>query len=1215
MDFPHPLLRLLAASLLLETTAASLLDPSFEGTPQANRWQFIQAGVMPNDGTRASAIQGVEGQRLAYLAASAGGSVSQELAVGLVPNSGHVFRIKIGLRADTRPDPGASITLRLQTLDDSRRPSANLAITTVFAGRDKLAADMLAPFEVAFTTGAVAPAGKVRLSVETHTPSGQAGAEWLLDDAHWEVTPVSAAVPNSAVTPGGAKLKYSYSRDISPILSENCFACHGPDREAREARLRLDVRESATAPNKRGRAAIVPGDPEASSAVKRMLSDDEDEIMPPPESHKKLTADQIAMIRQWIQDGAVYEGHWSFQPVVRHPLPEVRKKDWVRQPFDAFVLEKLESTGLEPASEADPRTLARRVSLDLTGLAPSPEMLAAFLADTAPGAYERYVDRLLAMPQWGEQRGRYWLDAARYADTHGIHFDNYREIWGYRDWVINAFNRNLPFDRFTTEQLAGDLLPDSGEEQLVATGFNRCNISTSEGGVIEEEYRVLYAIDRTATMSAIWLGLTTACAACHDHKFDPLPTADFYSLTAFFNNSTTPVMDGNAKDPFPTAMLLTGADRERWAAIDDETAAAESALKNFLRAANDRLEAKRPEIESKLQRQTPPTGGLVYQNELAGSAGGGGPAGTSGLRLAEPGLALAEAPALDSDIPFSVGLWVNLDNTGQTGSLLARLDDTKGYVGFDLWMQGGTIGTHLVRSWADDAIKVVSEGRFEGKSWHHVALSYDGSSKAAGVKLYIDGVEQRIRVEVDNLRGSIRTDVPLRVGRRELRDAIQGLSVAGLRYYDRVLGADEVDALATDALLPRILARPAGERSGAEREFVSGAYLARFEKEAHQAALNRIAVLKAEKEALRSRTPTTLVFKEATTLPVAHVLHRGEYDQRLDLVPAKTPDALPRMAGDLPRNRLGLAKWLLADDQPLTARVTVNRFWLELFGRGLVNTPGDFGLSGQPPSHPELLDWLAVEFREKGWDIKAFYRMLVTSATYRQAAIHDARRLEIDPSNILLSRGPRFRMDGEMIRDHALAAGGLLSAKIGGPSVKPYQPEGVWEGVAMPESNTRVYQRDQGESLYRRSLYTFWKRSAPPAAMEVFNAPNRQTCTIQRERGNTPIQALATLNDPQLIEAARNLAQRALIADPAEAGRLDEMAMRVISRPLREAEAAVLRDSLTEMRAHYDVNPADATALITAGESRPDPSLAPAELAAWTVIANELLNLDEALTK
>jgi len=1209
--------------------------------PSIEAWQFSQAGVAVNDGSWSSTAEGAEGEQFAFLQAASGSRLFQDLPGGLAANSEHIFRIKVGFRTDAQPASGASVALRLQTIDDSGRATANLAITTVIAGRENLS-DALAPFEVSFTTGDIAPPGRLRVMVDTVQASSQAETFWILDDAALQVLAVPAkpkAILATPIAPG--ELTYTYSRDISPILTENCFACHGPDAAAREARLRLDVREDATAPNRRGRIAIVPGDAEASTAFQRMLSTDEDEIMPPPESHKILSKDQIEMLRVWINEGAVYQEHWAYQPIVRPALPEVTRGEWPRQPLDAFVLEKLEENQLAPAPEADPRTLARRVALDLTGLPPAPELLEEFLADASPGAYERLVDRLLASPAWGEHRGRYWLDVARYADTHGIHFDNYREIWGYRDWVINAFNRNLPFDQFTIEQLSGDLLPKPSEEQLIATGFNRCNITTSEGGVIEEEYRVLYSIDRTDAMATTWLGMTASCAACHDHKFDPLPAADFYSLAAFFNNSTTPIMDGNAKNPAPTVMLLEGEDRIRWDQLNMETPAAEAALSEFIASARERFEARMLEDESVLLGSPPPSAGLVYQTELSGLGASGsitvtaageareipaapspaiidGPAGSPALRLAEPGLALPGVPALTADQAFSVGLWVNLENINQTGSLLARLDDSAGFRGFDLWFQGGFIGTHLVHSWADDAIKVVSEGRIEGKRWHHVMLTYDGSSKAAGVRLFIDGVEQRVRIEADNLRSPIDTDVPFRLARREHRDEIQGLAVSSLHYFDRAIGRDEVSALAMEALLREILAKPAEQRDDAERQRLFDAYLVRSEGEAHGAAVELVARLKAEGEAMRARTPITHIFKEAETLPISYVLNRGEYDQRLDLVPAKTPDALPPMAGDLPRNRLGLAKWLLSDEQPLTARVTVNRFWLELFGNGIVTTPGDFGLSGQMPSHPELLDWLAIEFRENGWDIKAFYRMLVTSATYRQAAVFDEERLEKDPLNILLSRGPRFRMDAEMIRDQALVTSGLLVPKIGGPSVKPYQPDGVWEAVAMRESNTRDYRRDSGESLYRRSLYTFWKRSAPPASMEVFNAPNREVCTVQRERGNTPIQALAALNDPQLIEAARHLSQLAFAANPgadADGARLDFMTLRLLARPLHEPEVAVLTDSLAEMRGYYREHAEDAAALISVGESPVEASIPPSELAAWTIIANQLLNLDEALTK
>jgi mono/diheme cytochrome c family protein len=1224
------------ASFELPKRAAG--EPPARG--QVSGWQAQQGGVALNDGSWGAVLKGVDGEQVGYLSAAANSQMVQDLGIGLTPRSQHVFGINVGLRSDAPPPPGSSMALRLQTLDDAGRPLANLAIVTLIVGRETLSAEELNRFEVTFTTGESAPPGRVRLMMDVVEPSKDGGF-WVVDAASWEVSS-RAAAPAAVATVAAKPATLGYSKDIVPILAENCFACHGPDPATREARLRLDVREVAITPNKDGRTAIVPGNPSASGVLKRITTTDPDEVMPPPESHKTLTKEQIAKIRTWIEEGAVYQKHWAYEPIARPPLPVVQKRDWVRQPLDAFVLAKLEANRLAPAPEAERHTLARRAALDLTGLPPAPEMLDEFLADKSADAYERYVDRLLALPSWGEHRARYWLDVARYADTHGIHFDNYREIWGYRDWVIKAFNRNLPFDQFTIEQLAGDMLPGASADQLIATGYNRCNISTNEGGVIEEEYRVLYSIDRADTMARAWLGLTAACASCHDHKFDPLPTKDFYSLAAFFNNSTTSVMDGNVKDPPPTHPLLEGADRKRWDELAVEIPAAEEALRGFSVAAEKRFEARMAEGGEVLFGGGLPNSGLVYQAELAGLDADGalavvaqgkpaqvrvarapapvdGPTGAPALTLAEPGLELPGLAVLETNKPFSVGLWVKVDDLGQTGSLLARMDDEGGFRGFDIWFAGGAVGTHILRSFPDDCIKVVAEGPgLQAKRWHHVMLSYDGSAKAVGTRIFIDGVEQRLRIEVDNLRGSIATEVPLRLGRREHRDAIRGLSVAGLRVYDRVIGRDEVNRLAVDHGLRGILAQPAEKRKPAERKRLLDAYLVRVEGAEYGELVDRVAKLKAELETIRTRTPATLVFKEAETLPTAYVLNRGQYDQRRDLVAADTPGALPAMAGDLPRNRLGLAKWLVSSEQPLTARVTVNRFWLEIFGQGIVATPGDFGLSGQTPSHPELLDWLASELRESGWDMKKFYRMLVTSATYRQAAVFDAERLEKDPSNILLSRGPRFRMDAEMIRDSALFTSGLLVPKLGGPSVKPYQPDGVWEAVAMFESNTRNYKRDKGDALYRRSMYTFWKRSAPPAAMEVFNAPSRETCTIQRERGNTPLQALASLNDPQLTEAARNLAQRAILANPgadADAARIEYMTKRLIARSMRPEELAVVSASLEQMRGFYAADPAAATALLKTGVSPVDATVPAPELAAWTLIANQLMNLDEVLAK
>jgi len=786
--------------------------------------------------------------------------------------------------------------------------------------------------------------------------------------------------------------KLSFNRDVRPILAENCFTCHGPDSASRKADLRLDRRDAAV---KSG--AIAPGKPDESGMIHRIFSSDKDEVMPPRSIHKQLTAVQKEQLKAWIAAGAEYQPLWSFIPPARPALPAVHDANWVRNPIDRFVLAALEQRGLQPAPEADRRTLARRLSLDLTGLPPAAEMVEAFVNDKSPDACEKLVDRWMQSPHWGEHRARYWLDAARYADTNGIHFDNFREIWSFRDWVIDAFNQNMPFDRFTVEQLAGDLLPNATDEQRIATGFHRCNSTTNEGGAINEEYLVLYTRDRTETTSRVWMGLTANCAVCHDHKFDPLPQKEFYGLSAFFNNTKQAAMDGNIKDT-PPVMFVAGTpqDRQQWKTIDGQIA-------EFKKQINDRKQA-------------------------------------------------------------------------------ARAD-------FEKWLAG---------------------------------------------------------------------------------PAQQPLSAKVLGFHDKP----------------------------------------------YQDLTAQLTETEKEKLAIRARGSMAHVVEERAEPPRAYVLFRGDYDKRRDEVKPATPSFLPPMPAEEPRNRLGFARWLLRPEHPLTARVTVNRFWQEVFGTGLVKTTEDFGVNGETPVNQELLDWLAVDFRESGWDVKRLFRLMVTSAAYRQSAAATPEKLERDPQNRLLSRGPRFRMDAEMVRDHALAASGLLVAKIGGPSVKPYQPDGVWEAVAMPESNTRNYRADSGENLYRRSMYTLWKRAAPPASMDIFNAPTREACTVRRERTNTPLQALVTLNDPQFVEAARHLAETTLKQDGEKTeSRIDFVARRLLARPLRPQEMQVVQSSLDALLKHYQANPEGAKSLLMVGQSPVDPKLNSSTLAAWTMLTNELMNLDEVLNK
>lgn len=1026
--------------------------------------------------------------------------------------------------------------------------------------------------------------------------------------------------------------KLEFNRDVRPILFDACISCHGPDSASRQADLRLDRRETAV-----DLGAIIPGDPDASEMIRRILSDDDDERMPPPETKKTLTAAQKQTLVRWIAEGAEYQPHWSLIKPERPADPEVQHAEWIRNPIDRFVLARLEAAGLAPAAEADRRTLARRVWLDLTGLPPSPEQLAEFLADESPDAYERLVDRLLASPRWGEHRGRYWLDAARYADTHGIHIDNFREMWSYRDWVIKAFNANMPFDEFAVENLAGDLLPDATLDQQIGSGFNRCNITTSEGGAIDEEYLVLYDRDRTETTSQVFLGLTAGCAVCHDHKFDPLTQREFYELAAFFNNTTQKAMDGNVKDTPPIVRVPLATDQKRWQELESLVPAAEKAVAEYKTTA-------RPQFDQWLAAAKPddvqawiPTAGLQLSlplnddgPELSYSLNGQdrnvptpstvewrpGKTGRNTAYLNKGGiLDLAEAGDREGDQPYTVAAWVKLPSNDGSAAILARMDDQHEYRGWDFWIEGRRVGGHIINKWPDNAIKVVTRDQLPADQWVHIALVYDGSRKAAGLKIYVNGVNQPTNVTADSLTESIRTPVPLKIGQRNTSAPLSGAQLEDIRLYNRGLDESEASSLANAALFAAAVAAAPTDRSAADLETLFSWWFANRNDSAKELVTKRDGLTR-ERSDIEARGTIAHVMHERDEAAEAYVLNRGEYDQRKEKVAPATPAFLPPMPDDLPRNRLGLARWLMREDNPLTSRVTVNRCWQEVFGQGLVRTAGDFGASGELPSHPELLDWLAVEFRESGWNVKQFYKLLVTSSTYRQSAAATSEKLERDPDNRLLSRGPRFRMDAEMVRDYALAASGTLVPKIGGPSVKPYQPPGVWEAVAMDVSNTRNYKQDEGPSLYRRSLYTFWKRSAPPASMEIFNAPSRERCTVYRERTNTPLQALVTLNDPQFIEAARGLAQRAIHeAGPQFESRISMIAERLLSRELTAEEQAIVRKTLEQLAAHYSVDATSAKELIEVGDSAPDPAIAPTELASWTMVVNEMMNLDEVLNK
>ena len=1042
----------------------------------------------------------------------------------------------------------------------------------------------------------------------------------------------------SAATAADATIRYN--RDVRPILADNCFACHGPDNNHRKAGLRLDTKEGMLEKTPKHAAAIVPGKLAESEFWLRITTTNLDDKMPPEDSHKTLKPAQVEVLRKWILAGAPFEGHWAYVKPERPSVPTVKgSKSKVANPIDAFVFAKLAEKGLKPNPEADKRTLARRVSLDLTGLPPKPAELEAFLKDKSNDAYEKLVDRLLTLPAYGEHRARYWLDAARYADTHGLHFDNYREMWPYRDWVIKAFNQNMPFDKFTLLQLAGDLLSEEDIDALIATGFQRCNMTTNEGGTIDEENVANYANDRVSTFGWVYLGVTMNCAACHDHKFDPITQKDFYSMAAYFRNTVQPPKDGNSKDSTPSVLVpQTDADAKRWKALPTEVAAAKTAVDERKKSAQTDFAAwVKTASAAEFAKDVPTSKLLVHltlnegqSNTVKGVAGKAGEfTATGNLDWADGGR-YGRAPKLKKDAnfnlgdianfertnKFSYGAWVRMSAPGSFGPLIARMDQGKAFRGWDLVQIEKKLAVHIVNDWPENGIKVETKADvLKPGVWQHFFVTYDGSSKAKGVKLFVDGAEVPVKVDKDALKGSIRSETPLRIGQRSGDQILADGRLQDVRVYERALTAKEVSALAKVAPLQYVLDIPAEKRTKEQQTAIFDQWLTTRDP-VYLDRTKQLAALTKEQDDVKARNPVTHIQREKTnSIPMANVLFRGEYDKKKDQVVAAVPAVLHRMPEGAPTNRLGLAQWLNSAENPLTARVTINRMWSEVFGMGLVKSSEDFGMTGEQPVNPELLDWLAVEFRESGWDMKHMFKLMVTSSAYRQSAETTPEKLANDPMNRLISRGPRFRMDAETLRDFALASSDLLVNKVGGAPVKPYQPDGLWEAVAMPESNTKKYKRDSGENLYRRSVYTFWKRAAPPATMDLFNAPSREVCSVRRERTNTPLQALATLNDPQFVEAARHLAQQAMLAGRKEEDVLQALAERVLSRPLTSKEMSIVKGTLKEMQAYYNAQPAAAQELLKIGEAKPSDQIPAPQLAAMTMVANQLLNLDEALTK
>jgi hypothetical protein len=1019
----------------------------------------------------------------------------------------------------------------------------------------------------------------------------------------------------------------SFNDHIQPILSENCYHCHGPDSGTREPKsepLRLDLADEAYANRDGGSPVMIKGDAAASLLMKLIRSADEDEVMPPPSSHKKLSPRDVSLVERWIDQGAVYQEHWSFIGPVRPEVPAGVN------PIDHFINDRLATVGLKPNPPEDARRFFRRLHLDLTGLPPSPESTEEFIAASDP---DPIIDALLASPAAAEHQARQWLDAARYADTHGIHIDNYRAIWPYRDWVVDAFAKNMKWDQFTIEQIAGDLLPSPTLEQKIATGFNRCLATTGEGGAISEEYEAIYAKDRVETVSTVWLGLTTGCAACHDHKFDPVSTADFYSMAAFFRNNTMSAMDGNNAEHPPNIFAPLPADRGRWttvadeiAKIDREIAARKSHAKADFEAwlANAKIgsgDVMDPYLALHLPLNTGESvsRGTVDGKPTEWTIPGGhrdGPLGPALLASAAT-TDLGDLGAISRGEKVSFGVHIYIEGT-PSGAVIARMDPANQHRGWDLWLENGKIGTHFIDRWPDAANKIVAPEPLEPGKWHHVLVTFDGSQAShRTLTLFVNGKPVKKGPEPNTLGQNITGNTSLRIGSRSNgANRLNGtVAIQDFRLYRKLLPVTEIAALSRQNQLKTLLAIPAEQRTEAQTAALLDHYLKNHDAPT-LALLKKLAPLTAEQTTLRDRGSVTLIMEEKKDSPAtAHILERGVYSSKGALVSANIPVSLPAIPEKGPYNRLDLAEWLLDRGNPLTARVTVNRAWQQFFGTGIVESAGDFGIMGARPTHPKLLDWLAVEFMDSGWDHRHILKLIVTSATYRQSATISPEKLEKDPYNKLLARGPRQRMDAEVVRDMALSASGLLSAKTGGPPVKPYQPEGIWEAVAMPQSNTRSYQEDSGEGLYRRSVYTFWKRTAPPASMEILNAPSREVTCVRRDQTNTPLQALVLLNDPQFVESARQLATYAMKASADPSARLDFITARLLNRTLDAEERDIITGTLTDISATFAKEPNAAAELLKTGGTPADAALPPAELAAWTLLTSQILNLDETVTK
>ena len=1068
-----------------------------------------------------------------------------------------------------------------------------------------------------------------------------------------------------------------FAREVRPILSENCFTCHGPDGESRQRGLRLDVAEGPFADRgESGGPVIIPGNAADSLLFHRVTAADLSLRMPYRRGLASavmpggdpLTDEEIETLRLWIDQGAEWQSHWAFIPPERLPVPPVANPEWVRNPIDNFVLTQLEDEGRTPAEEADLLTLLRRVTFDLTGLPPTGTQIAAVLSDDAPDAYDRHVDRLLASTGYGERMAVVWLDGARYADSSGYQTDAPREMWRYRDWVLDAYNDNMPFDQFTIEQIAGDMLPDATLDQRIATAFNRNHSQNGEGGIVPEEFLVENVVDRVSTTGTVWMGLTLGCARCHDHKFDPITQKEFYEIYAYFNNipergnlrglgakafkyfSSPPVITAPTEENYAELAELDAQldeAREAFSSLWTNAAAAQTEWESSLRSAwqvdwvlRDQLLVHHPldgDIAGVYAGNPPP----VSQGVTAHLRAPKEPVTLTfpvnvtledGQPLFVPGR-VGEAMSFDGqrfinagDIanftyadPFTLAAWIY--PTAADGVIVSRaLAGDQGEQGWGLYLLDGKLQVNLSQRYADDGLRIESRDVLPLNEWQHVLVTYDGKRVPEGFRIYVNGQSRQITPLLDGINNPMRTKEPLRIGASgsapeasgatDSRPRFQGM-IDDVRIYTTALTPEQAAVVATGESLSEIVRITPSSRTTGQTEKLRLGFLDQYAAQPLQEARRKVKDLERQRVELWESFPTVMVMEEMVPRRDTFRLIRGAYDVPGEKVDPGVPAVLPPRAEGQENDRLALARWLVQPDHPLTARVAVNRYWQMYFGTGLVKTAENFGLQGEYPSHPELLDWLATTFIDSGWDVKAMQRAIVTSATYRQSSKLTPEALEEDPENRLLARGPRLRLPAQMIRDQALSVAGLLVDKVGGPSVRPYQPEGLWE-----EQSSQEYKQSEGDDLYRRSLYTYWKRTLGPPSMLAFDSSTRETCIVRLSRTNTPLQALNLMNDVTYVEASRRLAERMISEGGTTPDERITYAYRLATAhlPTPEAEAELL-DGFHDYLGHYQADRSAALGLVNVGESPRDETLDIAELASYAMVANLILNIDRTITK